>query len=553
MSTTLNLNNTSTNGDDDVWFDAPEELFEDALESHDDDMLRWKELHAYVPNPEKGHNPELPTIALQKKISAFYYQEQTPFEEHDPNLQEIFRIEEALGTLQTNHSNAIEKEDRKFISILSRFDKAINQASRPENPRTDADLKKVRHWYTTRLNEITRTQELLEREYLVEYKGLEMQFIAIENEWHANQKSLAEHNEMIADHLVMEDRVRWGLRRQKQLEHLNYEMQDLSNEQCLKIQELEFEAKKLQQENYKNSFITQQIIIQGEGQILVEASNIYARYQQIYQPVRLPDFEVYARQDGIVMMPDGQQQWVDYNSYYNEVEYEGDEGRFYALYSRDQNKRAFAHKKFTLDIKKRFSDEAEQAANPLQDNHDFIQNWMVPIPNPLEFTQNSSAANDISGESHSGKRAFGDYAEDEEVEGHGGRKRLRPISVIPRSPSPPCMLAQTCQKDPNGSQKSWEEPGYLGHDGNYYGPGYQYYNHDGQYFFYPEYVPDPPTPLGEVQETPIYIDTNNGGPPLRRSTPPPRPRRVRRLAKLAPRKKPRKQMRLVHPHYDIPT
>ncbi|EDN98396.1 predicted protein [Sclerotinia sclerotiorum 1980 UF-70] len=526
MSTTINPNNTSADNDDD-------------------------ELHTYVSNPEKNHNPELPAIVLQQKISAFYYQEQTPFEEHDPNLQELFRIEEALGNLQTNHSNAIKEEDRKFISILSRFDEAINQASRPENRRTDADLKKVRIWYTSRLNEITRTQGLLEREYMVEFKGLEMQFIAIENKWHANQKSLAEHSEIIADRLVMEDRVRWGLRKQKRLENLNYGMQDLSNEQQLRIQELEHEIKKLQQENYKHSFITQQIILQGEGQMIVEASNIYARYQQIYQPNRVQEFQAYSGEDGIVMIPNGQQQWADYNSYHNEVEYEGAEGRFYALYSRDQNKRAFAEKKFSLDIKKRFSDEAEQTANPLVDNYDFIQNWMVPIPNPLEVIQNGSAANEMSEDSHSRKRAFGDYTEDEEADGQHGRKRLRSISVISRSPSPPCMLAQTGQENPNDSQKSWEEPGYLGHDGNYYGP-------DGQHIFNdkqenPEYVPDPPAQSSDIQQRLIYIESNNGGPLLRRSTPPPEPRRVRRLAKFAPREKARKQLRPVCPQWNTPT
>ncbi|KAJ8064262.1 hypothetical protein OCU04_006608 [Sclerotinia nivalis] len=524
MSTTLNQNNVFANYDDDVWFDAPEELFEDALESHDDDMVRWNELHAYVPNPEKNHYPELPTIVLQQKISAFYYREPAPFEEHDPNLQNLFRIEEALGTLQKNHSKAMKKEDRKFNSILSRFDEAIDQACGPENTRTDADLKEVRVWYTRRLNEVTRTQELLEREYMVEFKELEMQVIAIENEWHAHQKSLAEHREIIADRLVTEDRARWGLRRQKRLEHLNYGMQDVANEQYLKIQELEYEVEQLQQDNHKYSFITHQIILHGGGKMFAEANNIYAHHQKIYQRNKVLDFDANNRENEYFMMPNGQQQWADYNSYYNEVEYEGEEGRWYALYSRDHNKRAFAEMKYHLDMKKIILDEAEQRANPMWENHDSVQNWMAQIPNFFEgINVSSSGANDMFNESHPKKRAFSDYSEDEEINGQQGRKRLRPISVIPRTPTPPCMLGQTCQENSNDSQKSWEEPGYFGHDGLYYG-------HDGQYYGYGihdnlRYIPDPSALSGNIRQRPIYIDSNNGGPPLRRSTPPPHRRR----------------------------
>ncbi|KAF7875262.1 hypothetical protein EAF04_002434 [Stromatinia cepivora] len=535
MSTSFNPNNVFANYDDDVWFDAPEELFEDALESHDDDMVKWSELHAYVPNPEKNHYPELPTIVLQQKISALNYREQAAFEENDPNLQKLFRINEALGTLQNNHSNAMEMEEKRFNSILSRFDEAIDQTYGSEHILPDADLKKVRVWYTRRLNEITRTQELLEREYMVEFKELEMQVIAIENEWHAHQKSLAEHREIIVDRLVTEDRARWGLRRQKRLEHLNYGMQDVTNEQYHKIQELEYEVEQLQTDNHKYSFIHNQIIFQGEGQMLAEASNVYAHHQAIYQRSEVPDFEANARDNESFMIPNGQEQWADYNSYHNEVEYEGEEGRFYALYSRDLNKRIFAGKKYHLDMEKRLLDGSEQRVDPFWENYDFVQNWMGQIPNPFEGVNvNSSGANGMFDEGHSKKRAFNDYTDDEEIDEQQGRKRLRPISMICRTPTPPTMLAEACQGNSNDSQKSWEEPGYCGLDGQYYGAGYDD-RHDLR-----EHIPNPSALSGNIWQGPIYINSNNGGPLLRRITPPPHRRRLHPPTKLASRNKSRK-------------
>ncbi|KAI9646458.1 hypothetical protein NHQ30_004450 [Ciborinia camelliae] len=489
--------------DDDLWFDPSEEIFEDDLDGKIDEKFDMIKVHAYVANPEENHHPELPTVVLQRKIAAFYLREPAPFEEGDPNLQKLFKIEEALQKLQENHAHQIEMEDRKFKSVIFRFDKTANRPYNPEAPCTYAELKKERKTYARRLDEVMRVQELMEREYRVEVKELESCADAIMAEWEAHQKFLAQ----ISEGLRMEDRVRLGLLKQKRLLHYNFQMQEVITFQVNEMQLVMNEMEEMKEAKNQPPFVYHQVALEGEEQIIAEMGNNHGLPQENHQTGEALGPEN-------VVVPNNQEESATHASYHREIEYEDDEGRLYALYSRDPMKRAFAKKKYHLDMEKRGLDhiKAMAAGDAYAGDKAFARKWAQEVGYPGNHgITNISEASTVADPNVGVKRTFSDFNEGEELEEQQGRKRLRSISVISRTPSPPPMIARLEKPTNNSSLTACESLGYHGYDGQYYRP-------DGQ--VQPQLVPTPSVVSAEISETPIYIDNNNGGPPIRRWTPP---------------------------------
>ncbi|ESZ90437.1 hypothetical protein SBOR_9180 [Sclerotinia borealis F-4128] len=461
MSIIFDSEKAFNNFDDDLWFDAPEELFMDALENQEDEIFDVIELHAYVANPEENHFPEIPTVVLQKRIEAFYSREPAPFEEDDPNLQKLFEIQEALQSLQYNHTHAMGIEDKRFQSIISRLDEATNRPYDPENIQTHADLKRERVLYARRLNEVTRTQELLEREYRVEMMELEKQAVAIGDAWDAHQKMLAEQQQKVAENLVIEDRIRLGILKQKHIEQYNLELQDIVTNQFNKIRELEDDYNEAREELNKGPFIYHPVSLKDEEQIHAEANDTHGQLQE-----SVPDSEASTWKIENVAVPSDQREPSEQNSYHHELQDEDDVGRLYALYSRDSKKRNFALAKFFIDLQKRHEDENEQRAHPAWEVHDFdfAQDWINSVPDNVH----SPEASPVVDPAQSTKRTFSDYEKEEKVAEQQGRKRLRPVSLISRTPTPPVVTARALQKPRRSSQATDEDLGYYGYDGLYY-------------------------------------------------------------------------------------
>lgn len=397
-------------------------------------------------------------------------QEPSVFAEGSYEHKKLFGINEALADLQENHELAMEMEDRKINSIRTRFEKACDPAHDPEHLRTYAYFKKVQMHYARRLADIKRTQELLEREYRVEMQRLNFQVDTVIIPY---EDSVNERHQNIRERLVMEDHVRKGLMKQKQIRSQYQE----------KIEQLESTIRDLQREVNRRPFIYQPTYYERDVQNVAEAKD------QEQQVQRHRDREIsellaqYEDNENMVVLDD-QEEVGSYSSYYHVVEDEEDEeGRPYALYSRNEAKKEFAHKKYNLDLEKSRSDQLKQQLNLLE-NRDDIVSWRVKVGKFMEEGDAMSPkVNTTVDNRHARKRAFSDYYEDEEVKAQQGRKRIRPISrvsslrldsrketilmnvKISRTPSPPSTWAGANQDAENNSIAGM---GYYGPNGSYH-------------------------------------------------------------------------------------
>ncbi|CCD52516.1 hypothetical protein BofuT4_P078090.1 [Botrytis cinerea T4] len=267
MSISSQPRDAATQTSEDIFFDAPEELFEDALENQNDEEIRCIETHSYLANPDKGHYPDLPALFLQDEIQDFNYQDPAPFDVDDPEFEKLLLLEESLINLQEKYESSMKKEDGKFKHIMALYEKVINRPYDPSRLRTLESLKKERTPYVRRLNEITRLQELMDREYLVEFTEIKQQVVAIMDKWHAKQTSLA----AVPHKLVVEENVRWTLLKQKQLEYIHDKTKDLVSEQANRIRRLEYALTVAQQATVATPYVYQQTASMAEGQALADA------------------------------------------------------------------------------------------------------------------------------------------------------------------------------------------------------------------------------------------------------------------------------------------
>ncbi|TEY45834.1 hypothetical protein BOTCAL_0327g00140 [Botryotinia calthae] len=251
---------------EDIFFDAPEELFEDALETQDDEEIRCIDTHAYLANPEKDHYPDLPALFLRDDIQDFNSQDPAPFDVDDPEFEKLLLLEESLINLQEKYDSSMKKEDGKSKRIMALYEKVINRPYDPSRLRTLESLKKERTPYVRRLNEITRLQELMDREYLVEFTELKKQVVAIMDKYHEKQTSLA----AVPHKLVVEENVRWTLLKQKQLEYIHEKTKDLVSEQANQIRELEYALMVAQQATVATPHVYQQTTSMAEDQALAD-------------------------------------------------------------------------------------------------------------------------------------------------------------------------------------------------------------------------------------------------------------------------------------------
>ncbi|KAF7867097.1 uncharacterized protein EAF02_009883 [Botrytis sinoallii] len=240
MSTSSQPRDAAAQTVEDIFFDAAEEIFEDALENQE---LRYIEPHPYLADPDKNYYPDLPAISLRDEIQNFNSQEPAPYDEDDPEYETLAMVEDLLTELQEYHETRMKQEDSKYRRVMALYEKVINRAHDPSEMRTREAVMKERALYVRRLNEIARTQKLLNREYLVEFRELKMDGGAIMDKWHSRQSSLA----AVPHKLAVEEHVRWTMLRQKQLEYFHDKTKNLVNEQANRIRQLEYALARAQQ------------------------------------------------------------------------------------------------------------------------------------------------------------------------------------------------------------------------------------------------------------------------------------------------------------------
>ncbi|TGO47358.1 hypothetical protein BCON_0281g00030 [Botryotinia convoluta] len=304
MSTSFQPRDAAAQTVEDLWFDTPEELFKDALESQDDEEIRCIDTHAYLANPDKDHYPDLPALFLQDEIQNFNCREPAPYDVDDPEFEMLMVIEDCLINLQENYESRMKKEDSKFRSIMALYEKVINRAHDPSKMRTPEALKKERTLYVRRLNEITRLQKLMDREYLVEFTELKNEAVAIVNKWHSKQSSLA----AVPHKLVVEEHIRWTLLRQKQLEYVHDKTKDLVNEQANRIRELEYALAVAQQAPPATPYIYQITTSMTEEQVLADAYNMMRQQQMNHGVQNVVQLGAFLGQSDDVAVPNGQEQ-----------------------------------------------------------------------------------------------------------------------------------------------------------------------------------------------------------------------------------------------------
>ncbi|KAF7957280.1 hypothetical protein EAE96_002867 [Botrytis aclada] len=312
MSTSLQSRDAAAQTVEDIFFDAPEDIFEDALEVQEDEEIRCIETHAYVWNPDKDHYPDCPSLRLQDEILSFNNLEPAPYDVDDPEYEIIRVIEDCLINLQYNYETKMRKLDSKFKDIMSLHDIAVNRPNDIWRKCTPEALEKGRKFYVRRLNEITRVQELMDREYLVEFTELKKDADEIMNKWHAKQSTLA----AVPHKLGVEEHVRWRLLKQKQLEYIHDKTKDLVNEQANRIRDLEHALAVAQQAAAQQApaaipYVYQTTSGTSQQQFDEYSNRMYEQQvrqgiqnavQNVAQPIALPV------QSGNVAVPNGQQQ-----------------------------------------------------------------------------------------------------------------------------------------------------------------------------------------------------------------------------------------------------
>ncbi|KAF7885343.1 uncharacterized protein EAF01_011408 [Botrytis porri] len=270
MPTSPQPRDAAAQTDEDIFFDAPEELFEDALESQNGEEIKCIDKHAYLANPDKDHYPDLPAYSLQRDIEKFYLGKPAPFEVEDPEFAMLLGVEDCLINLQQTYEMKMKKEDSKFRRIMALYEKVTNRPHDPSRMLTPKARKKERTLYVRRLNEITRVQKLMDREYLVEFREIKKDAVAIMDRWHAKQSSLA----AVPHKLVVEEHIRWTLLRQKQLEYIHDKTKNLVNDQANQIRGLEYALAVAQQAAAATPFIYLKTSSMIQEQVLAEANNM---------------------------------------------------------------------------------------------------------------------------------------------------------------------------------------------------------------------------------------------------------------------------------------
>ncbi|KAF5875747.1 uncharacterized protein Bfra_011510 [Botrytis fragariae] len=313
MSTSLQLRDAAAQTDEDIFFDTPEELFEDALE---DQEVRCIETHPYLANPDKDHYPDLPTLFLRDEIQNFNYREPAPYDVDDSEYEMLMVIEDCLTNLQEQYERKMRKEDSCFRRIMTLYDEVINRPHDPSKILKREALNKERTLYFRRLKEITRIQALLDREYLVEFTELKNEAVAIIDKWHSKQSSLA----AVPQKLVVEEHIRWTLLRQKQLEYVHDKTKDLVNDQANRIRELEYALAVAQQAPAAAPFIYQTTTSMTQEGILADANNMTEEqvladaYKMMYQQrmdhvgQNIVQLNAHIAQVDDVVVPNGQEQ-----------------------------------------------------------------------------------------------------------------------------------------------------------------------------------------------------------------------------------------------------
>ncbi|TGO21048.1 hypothetical protein BPAE_0246g00140 [Botrytis paeoniae] len=301
MSTSFQPRDAATQTVEDIFFDAPAEFFEDALENQE---VRCIETHPYLADPDKDHYPDLPTLFLRDEIQNFNCREPAPYDVDDPEYEMLMLIEDCFIDLQEHYEGKMKKEDSKFRRIMALYDKVINRPHDPSKMRTREALKKERTLYVRRLNEITRIQKLLDREYLVEFTELKNEAVAIMNKWHSKQSSLA----AVPHKLVVEEHIRWTLLRQKQLEYVHDKTKDLVNEQANRIRELEHVLAVAQQTPAATPYIYQKTTSMTQEQVLADAYKIMYQQRMNHGGQNVVQLNAYIAQSDDVAVPNEQEQ-----------------------------------------------------------------------------------------------------------------------------------------------------------------------------------------------------------------------------------------------------
>ncbi|TGO40567.1 hypothetical protein BHYA_0035g00410 [Botrytis hyacinthi] len=254
---------------EDIFFDAPEELYEDALENQEVD-----------------------------------YVEPAPFHVNDPEYEMLMVIEECLINVQEHYEKKMKKEDHRFSHVMALYDKFTNRPLDPSKMGTPEALRKERKLYTRCLNESTRYQKLLDREYLVGFNELKMEAGDIMDKWNSKQISLA----AVPHKLVVEEHARWTLLRQKQMEFVHDKTKDLVNEQANRIRELEYALSVAQQRPaatpyfyHETSGMTQAEVMAGAYQMMYQ-QQVNHGVQNVVQP------SAYLAQSDNIAVLNGQEQ-----------------------------------------------------------------------------------------------------------------------------------------------------------------------------------------------------------------------------------------------------
>ncbi|TGO11829.1 hypothetical protein BTUL_0100g00060 [Botrytis tulipae] len=270
MSTSFKSRDAGAQTVEDIFFDAPEELYEDALENQEVD---WVETHPYLDNPDKNHYPDLPTEYLRDEIHNFNDQEPAPFHVNDSEYEMLMVIEECLTNVQEHYETKMKKEDRRFSHVMALYNEVTNRSLDPSKMRTPEALRKERKLYIRCLNESTRYQKLLDREYLVEFNELKMEAGDIMDKWNSRQISLA----AVPHKLLVEEHARWTLLRQKQMEYVHDKTKDVVDEQAKRIRELEYALSVAQQKPAATPYIYHETSGMTQAEVMADA------YQMMYQ------------------------------------------------------------------------------------------------------------------------------------------------------------------------------------------------------------------------------------------------------------------------------
>ncbi|KAF7903915.1 hypothetical protein EAF00_001249 [Botryotinia globosa] len=301
MSASFQYRDASAQTVEDIFFDAPEELYEDALENQE---VQFLETHPYLANPDKNHYPDIPTEYLRDEIQNFNSHEPAPFQVSDPEYEMLMAIEECLINVQEYYEEKMKKEDRRFSHVMALYKKVTNHSLDPSKMRTPEALRKERKLYTRCLNESTRYQKLLDREYLVEFNELKMEAGEIMDKWNSRQISLV----AVPHKLLVEEHARWTLLRQKQMEYVHDKTKNVVNEQAKRIRELECALSVAQQKPAAMPYIYNYTSDMTQAEVMADAYQMmYQQHgnhgvQNVVQPTG------YLAQSDNIAVPNGQEQ-----------------------------------------------------------------------------------------------------------------------------------------------------------------------------------------------------------------------------------------------------